>query len=183
MIKTKKDLKRVLLFEKEKYHLKKFHSLRRVLNICERSSIWHFQKLLRKTEYHLNAHHLLRSKFYGFRKRCFGEKIGFSIPVNCFEEGLVIMHTGRILINKNARVGKNCMLHCNTYLVATNGVTDSPTLGDDCKIGVGAILIGGIHIADGIAIGAGSVVTKSFEEKNITIAGNPAKKISDKGVM
>ena len=29
--------------------------------------------------------------------------------------------------------------------------------------------------ADGIVVGAGSVVTKSFKEKNIIIAGNPAK--------
>ena len=34
-----------------------------------------------------------------------------------------------------------------------------------------------IKIADGIKIGANSVVTKSFLEPNITIAGVPAKKI------
>jgi len=36
-------------------------------------------------------------------------------------------------------------------------------------------------IADGIVIGANSVVNKSFTEENITIAGVPAKKINNKG--
>lgn len=36
-------------------------------------------------------------------------------------------------------------------------------------------------IADGCAIGANSVVNKSFEEKGISIAGIPAKKVSNIG--
>ena len=35
-------------------------------------------------------------------------------------------------------------------------------------------IIGGVKIADRIAVGAGSVVTKSFKKENVTIAGNPA---------
>ena len=41
--------------------------------------------------------------------------------------------------------------------------------------------LGGATIADGIAIGAGAVVNKSFAEKDITIAGVPARKISNNG--
>ena len=40
-------------------------------------------------------------------------------------------------------------------------------------------IIGKVTIASDIAIGANSVVTKSFEEGGITIAGVPAEKISD----
>jgi len=43
------------------------------------------------------------------------------------------------------------------------------------------VILGKIEIADGIAIGANSYVDKSFTEKGITIAGNPARKISGKG--
>ena len=42
--------------------------------------------------------------------------------------------------------------------------------------------MGGVFIADNIAIGANSVVNKSFEEVGISIAGIPAKKINSKGV-
>jgi serine O-acetyltransferase len=48
-------------------------------------------------------------------------------------------------------------------------------------IAPGAKIYGAIEIADNIAIGANAVVNKSFLEPNITIAGVPARKISDKG--
>ena len=44
-------------------------------------------------------------------------------------------------------------------------------------IGPGAKLFGKIYIADGCAIGAGSVVNKSFETPNMAIAGVPAREI------
>ena len=44
-------------------------------------------------------------------------------------------------------------------------------------LGAGCIVIGGVELADGITVGAGAVVTKSFLEPGITIAGVPAKKI------
>ena len=40
----------------------------------------------------------------------------------------------------------------------------------------------GVHLAENVIVGANAVVTKSFEEANIVIAGIPAKKISDKGM-
>ena len=48
-------------------------------------------------------------------------------------------------------------------------------------LGAGAKLLIGVHLADNIIVGANAVVTKSFEENNIVIAGIPAKKISNKG--
>ena len=42
-------------------------------------------------------------------------------------------------------------------------------------------MYGKIEVASGIIIGANSVVTKSFLDENICIAGIPAKKISDSG--
>ena len=56
----------------------------------------------------------------------------------------------------------------------------SPILGDNVYIGPGAKLFGKITIADNISIGANAVVTKSFEQENISIAGVPAKIISEK---
>jgi serine O-acetyltransferase len=57
----------------------------------------------------------------------------------------------------------------------------TPKIGDNVYIGPGAKIFGDIEIADGIAIGANSVVNRSFTEPNIGIAGIPAKKINDKG--
>jgi serine acetyltransferase len=47
-------------------------------------------------------------------------------------------------------------------------------------MGLNAIIVGPIEIADGIAIGANSYVSKSFLERAITIAGAHAKKVLDR---
>ncbi|HEY3363291.1 MAG TPA: hypothetical protein VGK06_16105 [Methanosarcina sp.] len=54
-------------------------------------------------------------------------------------------------------------------------------MGNNVYIGPGAKIFGNIVIADNIAIGANSVVNKSFYERGISIAGIPAKKINTKG--
>ncbi len=46
-------------------------------------------------------------------------------------------------------------------------------------MGVGSVILGNVKIGDNTAIGANALVNKSFEEGNITIAGVPAKKISN----
>ncbi len=52
-------------------------------------------------------------------------------------------------------------------------------IGDDCWIGAHAIILPGISLEKGTVVAAGSVVTKSFNEKKILIGGNPAKKIKN----
>lgn len=51
-------------------------------------------------------------------------------------------------------------------------------VGNNCFIGQRSMLLYGITLADNIIVAAGSVVTKSFDESNIIIGGNPARKIS-----
>jgi serine O-acetyltransferase len=45
------------------------------------------------------------------------------------------------------------------------------------ELGIGAKVIGGVTLADNIRVGANAVVTKSFLEPGITIAGVPAVKV------
>lgn len=59
------------------------------------------------------------------------------------------------------------------------GGTRAATIGDNVFIGTGAKIIGDIHIADNVVIGAGAVVTRDILEPGITVAGVPARKISD----
>ena len=91
------------------------------------------------------------------------------------------MHCGSVLINYRATVGKNCVFHINTALVAGGTNDGVPTLGDGCILGVGAVVAGDVKLADYIAVGANAFVNKSFNESNIAIAGVPAIKISDNG--
>jgi len=107
--------------------------------------------------------------------------LGFTIPLNVFGPGLCIAHRGTIVVNKDTRVGENCRIHACTNIGSNRGGVSAPQIGNNVYIGPGAKIFGDIRIADNIAIGANSVVNKSFYEKGISVAGVPAKKINNKG--
>lgn len=148
--------------------------------------IWKFQRTMRKLEYYTNMKGKKKLFFipfkvyYKVKYHNLSVKLGFSIPINVFGEGLSIAHYGTIVINGGARVGKNCRMHADVNIGATGGSRNAPQLGDNIFIGTGAKIIGDITIADDVAIGANAVVVKSIEEKGVTYAGIPAKKVSDK---
>lgn len=150
------------------------------------NELWKFQQLLRKVEYYKNCK---KSRFwkpyysYLWRKLLKQQlKLGFFIRPNCFGPGLSIRHHGTIIVNPHAKIGSNCRIHPCVVIGTQAGFSDmAPTIGNNVYIGPGAKIFGPITIADGIAIGANAVVNKSFLEKNITIAGVPAKKVSNKG--
>ena len=50
------------------------------------------------------------------------------------------------------------------------------SIGDNCDIGVGSIILPGVHIGKGVQIGAGSVVTKDLKDFSVAV-GVPAKTI------
>lgn len=148
--------------------------------------VWLFQRLLRKVEYYKNCKNSIFFRPYYYylylKFHLLSLFLGFHIKPNVFGPGLSISHPGTIVINGSARVGANCRIHVCTVIGTKAGYGDvTPRIGDNVYIGPGAKIFGDIEIADGIAIGANSVVNKSFTEPNIGIAGIPAKKINDKG--
>jgi serine O-acetyltransferase len=150
------------------------------------SHIWRYQRLLRKAEYFHNCKtsfiFKMYNKYLSFRLHQFGLRLGFEIPINVFGPGLQMIHYGTIIVSSNAHVGANCNLHNLVHIAQKNGRDDAaPTIGDNVFIGPGARIFGGIVIADGTVIGANSVVTKSVFEPNTTVAGVPARKISERG--
>ena len=85
-----------------------------------------------------------------------------------------------IELEANVMIGANCTFTNDMYPRSKN--KDWKLLKTKvCKgasIGAGSVILPGITIGSHSMIGAGSVVTKSFTENNIIIAGNPAKIIS-----
>ena len=182
-INSKKIYKYFINIEKKNYGISSgFKSCILAFLGSERNIIWMYQKRLRKTEYLLNTNKKIRFYFSYIKYRKLSIKYQLNIPLNVIDYGLKIMHLGPILINGKARIGKNFSIHINTAIVALGVGEDLvPKIGDNVVLGISSIICGNIEVGNGIAIGANSFVNKSFLENNITIAGNPAKKISDGG--
>lgn len=177
MIKNKKDYKMYL--DADRIALGKEYRKPKFVH----DEIWKFERLLRKTEYYTNCRRDVIGKiysmflqFYYYKKRL---KYNTYIPLNVFGPGLSIAHFGSIVVNGNAKIGKNCRIQESTTIGATNGSDKAPIIGNNIFIGSGSRIIGEIEIGNDIAIGANAVVINNFKEDGITIAGVPAKKISD----
>ena len=182
MIQNKKDLKRYLRTEKSLYIAKTpYDRMVQILTCDKKLKIYRFIRYLRHEEYHHNQSGLLHKalRIYYWRKRnILGTALGMTIYDNSFDEGLLIYHAGNIVINGNAKIGKNCRLH-GSNCIGNNGKTmDCPVIGANVKLGVGAKVIGGVTIADNVTIAAGAVVVHSVSEPGITVAGVPAKKVN-----
>lgn len=150
------------------------------------SDVWRYERLLRKTEYYNNCKKSQLWKPWNLYLRIrlirTGVKIGFTIPRNVFGPGLSLAHVGTLIVNGGAHVGKNCRLHNCVHIGTEAGYSSkAPVIGDNVFIGPGAVIVGGITIADDIAIGANSYVNKSFLEPGVTIAGAPARIVSNRG--
>ena len=181
-IKSKSDLREWLLCERTLYFSDgRRRTLRALFGMSEKAIIFKYQMNLRRYEYHLNTGHKVRSVYYHAKANRLGFKYGLHIGPNVCGKGLMIMHLGSVLINGDARIGRNCKIHINVAIVGGGTDKGAPYLGDGVTIGVGATLLGGIRIADGVGVGAGAVVNKSFDEPGIAIAGVPARKISNNG--
>lgn len=180
MIQNKMDLKRYL--ESDRKSLERKTRRPRI-----KDYIWKYEIYLRKCEYYTNKRNKtylekLLKNFYKYKKFKLGNMLGYEIPLNVFDEGLSIAHKGPIVINSGAKIGKNCRIHiCVNIGTSAGKENEAPTIGDNCYIGPGVKMFGNIKIGNNVAIGANAVVNKSFEENGITIAGVPAKKVSDKG--
>ena len=125
------------------------------------------------------VHNIVR-KIYLIKLYRLGVKLGFDIPLNVLDAGVCIHHYGSIIINKEASIGKNVVLQQGVVIGAAGfGSSASPTIGNNVEIGAGAKIIGDVHIPNNAIIGANAVVTHSFDEDGIILAGIPARRIGN----
>ena len=184
MITTKKQLKEVIEEEKS-FYLPSPKKCEWVLTSDNSVKIFKYIKSLRKAEfYYNNRKNVFYKLMYFFTRRTknrLGRLLGIEMWENTFDSGLKIWHAGNIVVNGKTRVGKNCILHGNNCIGNTGKSSACPRLGNDVRLGFGAIVIGDVELADGIVVAAGAVVVKSCLQKNAVLAGVPAKfvKIAD----
>ena len=91
-------------------------------------------------------------------------------------EGFYIGHTGRVIINSNAVIGKNVNVATGVTIGQENrGKRQGcPTIGDNVWIGTNAVLVGKITIGTDVLIAPLSYVNFDVPDHSIVI-GNPAK--------
>lgn len=140
------------------------------------NDIDNFQKILRRMEYNKNCKKNIIIQFITtLRFRRLSAKLGVTIPINVFGPGLGIMHRGTIVVTPNARVGMNCKINADVQIGPGKG--GAPRIGDNCYIGPGAKIFGGIILGNNMRIGANAVVNKSFPDDNQLLVGVPAKSV------
>ena len=86
-----------------------------------------------------------------------------------------IDHGAGVVIGETSEIGDDVILYQGVVLGGTSMERKKrhPTIGHNVVVGAGAILLGGIDIADGAKIGAGSVVIHSVP-LGTTVVGIPA---------
>ncbi len=180
----RKQLKAIIQRERELYlpqaKTRKARFMARFMHE-ESYEIFRWIKHLRMAEYYGSHTRTLFDKIrcvLHARKMCIlGNRLGFFISTGCLGKDVLVHHKGDIIINYRSVIGDGCRLHGDNCIGNNGKDTACPVLGKNVDVGVGAKIIGGVTIADDIIIGANAVVTKSFLEPGITIAGVPARKI------
>jgi serine O-acetyltransferase len=121
-----------------------------------------------------------------FRRLCV--RLGFSLGPNIFGPGVAIVHYGLLVIDPTTRIGKNCRIHMGTHIGGAAQFVapgeehlHSPRIGDNAYLGPGCKIYGPVRLGNDVVVGANAVVTKSFADDGITLAGIPAKVIATGG--
>ncbi len=187
ILNSKEKLQNTIKTEKNIYLPKEKNSFEYRLRNPFKNKTCKYLKFLRKYEYLClkrdNASNVLLSrvcslkiKILDIRIKKLGLKLNIEITPNCVGQGIRICHPNVII---NGFVGDNCTFHGNNVLgnKATGEKNKIPRIGSNVDVGIGAMIIGDVEIADDCVIGAGAVVTKSFTTPGSIIAGVPAKLI------
>lgn len=89
--------------------------------------------------------------------------------------------SGKIVIGDNSNVQDNCVLHEAVTVgkgcsIGHGAILHGCTVGDDCVIGMGAIILDGAVLGDHCLVAAGAVVTgKMNAPAGSLVLGNPAQ--------
>jgi len=184
---TRPELEEILAAERKLYlgahpnmlMLRLFPEMRYVIWRClesfRRMQYWHEVKnssnisWLKRTMAKLRYYHYNR-KYFRYSCLC-GVELASDVHIGRMCN---IWHCGVVV---NGDLGDNCVLHgYNT--IGNKGVgrgAERPVLGNGVDVGIGAVVIGKVRIADRCMIGANAAVVKSVDEPDSIVVGVPGK--------
>lgn len=101
-------------------------------------------------------------------------------PTARIGRGVLFAHPVGVVIGEGAVIGKDCIIFQNVTIGKRSlGVGGYPTLGNGVVIFAGAQILGEIELADGVTVGALSLVTDSFLVPGSKVVGIPARRKVD----
>lgn len=120
------------------------------------------------------AHNPLSRLFWKVLHRWCMFHTGIQIPIGTqIEPGLKIGHFGGIVINPNAKIGKNFSIAQGALIGNAQGKRKGvPTIGANVIMGANSIVVGGVTIGDYVLIAPGAFVNFDVPAHSIVI-GNP----------
>lgn len=144
-----------------------------VNRVPSRSFRLFFYRRIMKFEIEKNASILMRTIFYGKGNLFIGKN-------SVINDACRIDNRGKIYIGSNVSISSESFIVTSQHDIQTNDfntITRETVIGDYVFIGVRSLILPNVNLESGCVVGAGSIVTKSFEEYSV-IAGNPAKVIA-----
>ena len=110
--------------------------------------------------------------------RCAHRHGGYIGPDTVIKGSLTLPHgLHGIFISRYAKIGENCRIYQNVTIGEVN--KKAPVIGDNCLIGAGAVIIGGVKIGSNVKVGAGAVVSTDIPD-GCTVVSQPVRIIGEK---
>ncbi len=144
----------------------------KIIGLKRTCQYWFFQRVLRMNS---NVNWPVHpSSFFGSPEKIIKKSFlpYFASP------GIYIQASNGIIVGDNLRVGPRVILISANHDLddyTRHIKTDPIIIGDNCWLGANVVILPRVKLKNHVVVGAGAVVTKSFEENNIFIAGVPAK--------
>lgn len=152
------------------------HSFKAKLLGYESYYIFKLLKYMRLTAYYCDRKDFISHKkyvWYCYKMRKISLALGIHISPHSCDWGIKIWHSGDIIINDDARIGKNLTIYPGC-IIGHKNKGEVPIIGDNCFLGGGAKIFGKLRIGDNVTIAPNAVVTKDIPSNSI-VGGVPAK--------
>ena len=110
-----------------------------------------------------NLRHFLHDILTFMMSRCAHRHGGYIGPDTVIKDNLTLPHgLHGIFISRYAEIGENCWIYQNVTIGEVN--KKAPVIGNNCLIGAGAVIIGGVKIGSYVKVGAGAVVSTDIPD-------------------
>lgn len=97
------------------------------------------------------------------------------LPYQLDLSGAYLCHNGfGIVINPGVKIGKGTVIQHSVTIGEMDGTHKCPVIGENCYLGARTVVLGDIKIGNNVKIGAGAVVIRDVPD-NCTVIGVPGR--------